>query len=231
MVKRLLFSLLFIGMLASPAGAQSQPYYGSVLENLAHRLVTYEYSVDPAGSTDAGLHTADSRLADFSPAARLNYLQRLHDFRDELARLVPPAGASAHDQVNYLLLRANIEGAWWTETVLKPNERNPSVYEGECSNGIFSLIKKPFAPVNVRVRDAIGRLHDCRRVLDEGKANLTDAVREFGKVASEDIASGDALFTTSLDAMAQNASPNLKTATEKRPNRRPYCLARLQAVG
>ncbi|MBV9148636.1 MAG: DUF885 domain-containing protein [Candidatus Eremiobacteraeota bacterium] len=210
MAKRLLFSLLLIAMAGTSAGAQTQPYYGSVLENLAHRLITYEYSVDPAGSTDAGLHTADNKLADFSPAAEHDYLQKLHDFRDELAKLVPPASASAHDQVNYLLLRANIEGAWWTETVLKPNERNPSVYEGECSNGIFSLLKKPFAPVSVRVRDAIGRLHECRRVLDQGKANLTDTVREFGKVASEDIASGDALFTTSLDALAQTASPALK---------------------
>ncbi|MBV8726688.1 MAG: DUF885 family protein, partial [Candidatus Eremiobacteraeota bacterium] len=211
MGKPLVLSLLLIGLGGGvSAGAQSQPYYGSVLENLAHRLTTYEYSIDPAGSTDAGLHTADNKLADFSPSARHDYLQRLHDFRDELARLVPPADASPHDQVNYLLLRANIEGAWWTETVLRPNERNPSVYEGECGNGIFSLIKKPFASVEVRVRDAIGRLHACRGVLEQGKANLTDAVREFGKVASEDIASGDALYTTSLNSLAATASARTK---------------------
>ncbi|MBV8363645.1 MAG: hypothetical protein JO193_03695, partial [Candidatus Eremiobacteraeota bacterium] len=158
MVKRLLLSLILLGLVASAATAQSQPYYGNQLEDFARRLTTYEFSLDPVGSTDAGLHTADNKLGDFSPSARQDYLQRLHEFRDELTRLVPPADASVHDQVNYLLMRANIEGAWWTETVLKPNERNPSVYEGECSNGIFSLLKKPFAPVEVRVRDAIGRL-------------------------------------------------------------------------
>ncbi|MBV8689766.1 MAG: DUF885 family protein, partial [Candidatus Eremiobacteraeota bacterium] len=210
MAKRLLFSLLFLGLVKSVASAQSQPYYGSQLENFAHRLITYEFSVDPGSSTDAGLHTADNKLADYSPDARRDYRQRLHEFRDELARLVPPPGASEHDQVNYLLLRANIEGAWWSETVLKPNERNPSVYEGECSNGIFSLIKKPFASVEVRLRDAIGRLGACRGVLNQGKANLTDPVREFGKVASEDIASGDALYTTSLDALAATASARTK---------------------
>ncbi|MBV9971835.1 MAG: DUF885 domain-containing protein [Candidatus Eremiobacteraeota bacterium] len=210
MVKRLLLSLILLGLVASAATAQSQPYYGNQLEDFARRLTTYEFSLDPVGSTDAGLHTADNRLGDFSPSARQDYLQRLHEFRDELARLVPPADASPHDQVNYLLMRANIEGAWWTETVLKPNERNPSVYEGECSNGIFSLLKKPFAPVEVRVRDAIGRLRACRGVLEQGKANLTDAVREFGKVASEDIASGDALYTSSLDALAAPASARTK---------------------
>ena len=210
MVKRLLLSLILLGLVASAATAQSQPYYGNQLEDFARRLTTYEFSLDPVGSTDAGLHTADNKLGDFSPSARQDYLQRLHEFRDELTRLVPPADASPHDQVNYLLMRANIEGAWWTETVLKPNERNPSVYEGECSNGIFSLLKKPFAPVEVRVRDAIGRLRACRGVLEQGKANLTDAVREFGKVASEDIASGDALYTSSLDALAAPASARTK---------------------
>ncbi|MBV9402876.1 MAG: DUF885 domain-containing protein [Candidatus Eremiobacteraeota bacterium] len=210
MVKRLLLSLILLGLVASAATAQSQPYYGNQLEDFARRLTTYEFSLDPVGSTDAGLHTADNKLGDFSPSARQDYLQRLHEFRDELTRLVPPADASVHDQVNYLLMRANIEGAWWTETVLKPNERNPSVYEGECSNGIFSLLKKPFAPVEVRVRDAIGRLRACRGVLEQGKANLTDAVREFGKVASEDIASGDALYTSSLDALAAPASARTK---------------------
>jgi len=210
MVRQLGFSLVTVVFACAAAGAQSQPYYGSELENFAHRLVTYEYSVDPVGSTDASLHTADDKLADFSPSARLDYMQRLRDFRNELARLAPPGDAPVHDQVNYLLLRANVEGSWWTEVYLQPDERNPSVYEGECSNGIFSLLKKSFAPVETRTKDAIGRLRACRAVLEQGKKNLTGAVREFGQVASEDIASGDALYTTSLNAMAERASPNTK---------------------
>lgn len=212
-LRRALCIALFLAVSCPiPAGAQSssQPYYGSLLEEFAHRLIKYEYDISPAGATDAGLHTADDKLADYSPAADLDYMQHLRDYRAELVKLVPPSDASVHDQVNYLLLRSNLEGAWWTEVYLKPNQRNPSVYEGECSNGIFSLIKKPFASAEVRIKDAIGRLRACRGVLEDGKKNLTDPVREFGQVASEDIASGDALFTTSLDAVAVNVSPATK---------------------
>ncbi len=203
----LLAALIFLIGAPGAARAQSQRYYGRLLADFARRFTAYQFSVDPVGATDAGLHTGDDRLPTFAPSALLDYLQHLREYRTELARLVPPADASPHDQIDYLLLRANLEGAWWNETYLKAEQRNPSLYEGTCSNGIFSLIKKRFAADDVRVKDAIGRLRQCRRVLEEGKSNLTDAVREFGQVASEDIASGDALFTTSLDAVAAGASP------------------------
>ncbi|GAC1498487.1 MAG: DUF885 domain-containing protein [Vulcanimicrobiaceae bacterium] len=203
----LLAALIFVLDAPSAARAQSQPYYSRLLTDFARRFTAYQFGVDPVGATDAGLHTADDRLPTFAPSALLDHLQHLREYRSELARLAPPADASPHDQIDYLLLRANLEGAWWNEAYLKAEQRNPSLYEGTCSNGIFSLIKKRFASDDVRVKDAIGRLRECRRVLDEGKSNLTDAVREFGQVASEDIASGDALFTTSLDALAAGASP------------------------
>ena len=185
--------------------AASPPWYSSALEDLERRYVAYQYQNDPAGATDAGLHTADDKLADFTPAARQEYLERLRGFRAELVKLAPGPDVSVHDRVDYLLVRANMEGDWWHITQVRAVERNPSIYEGECSNGIFSLIKKPFAPVDVRLKDAIGRLRACPGVLKTGENNLTDVVREFAQVASDDIASGDALYTTSLDALAQQA--------------------------
>jgi hypothetical protein len=86
-------------------------------------------------------------------------------------------------------------------------QRNPSIYEGECSNGIFSIIKRQYASDEIRTRDAIARLQACPRVLDQGRANLTQTVREFAQIASEDIRDGDSLYTTSLDELAKDTSP------------------------
>ena len=208
--RRAIFLALFLVASTASAQAQTPPYYGRLLEEFAHNFVQYEFSIDPVGATDAGLHTADTKLDDFSPAADLAYQQRLRDFRNELVKLVPQSDASPHDQVNYLLLRSQIEGAWFSEFVLKANQRNPTVYEGLCSEGIFSLIKKPFASEDVRLQDAIARMHACRTVLAQGKANLTDPVREFAQVASQDIAQGDGLYTTSLNVLAEHASPARK---------------------
>ena len=63
-------------------------------------------------------------------------------------------------------------------------------------------MKKSFAPNVVRARDVTLRLRACRGVLRAAKANLTDVVREFAVVASQDVAGGDALYTESLAALA-----------------------------
>ncbi len=137
---------------------------------------------------------------------------RLRAYRDQLAALLPPAGASAHDRVDYLLVRADLEGDWWSRTVLRSLQRNPSVYEGECSNGIFSIVNRQYASDEVRVRAAIARLRACPHVLDQGQANLTQTVREFAQIASEDIRDGDSLYTTTLTEAARDTSPETQRA-------------------
>lgn len=195
---------------ATPICASAAGSYAQKLTSLAQRYQAEGFIEYPTSATDAGVHRYDGKLEDFSAAAQIESFKKLEGFRNELAALVPPSGASIHDRVDYLLLRADIEGDWWQRTYLRALSRNPTVYEGECTNGIFSLVKKPFASSEVRTKDAISRLRACRRVLDEGKTNLTDVVREFAQIASEDIGSGDSLYTTSLDVVAQNASPATK---------------------
>ena len=175
------------------------------LQALAHRYYAFAQSANPVGETDSGLHAADGKLADFSPAAQAHYARQLRAFRDELASLAP-GGSSVHDRVDYLLVRADMEGDWWTRTYLKSLQRDPTIYESECSNGIFSLLKKKFADNTVRAADATARLQACPAVLKQGEANLTDPVREFGVVASQDIAQGDALYTTSLQSLTTGIS-------------------------
>ncbi|MDQ2679742.1 MAG: DUF885 domain-containing protein [Candidatus Eremiobacteraeota bacterium] len=190
--------------------ASASDVYAAKLVNLAKRYQTDGFREYPTSATDAGIHIYDNRLEDFSAASQGQSYRKLRSFRNELAGLLPPVGASTHDRVDYLLLRSNIENDWWQRTYLKPLSRNPSVYEGECSNGIFSLLKKSFASDETRSRDAIARLRACRNVLAQGKANLTDVVREFAQIASEDIGSGDSLYASSLDALAEHAQPTTR---------------------
>jgi uncharacterized protein (DUF885 family) len=203
-----LAACLLLGV-TSPAPTVSD--YDAKLQALDRRYTDWSLASSPSAATDAGIHVYDSKLADFSPQAQTAQLNQLRAFRNELAALLPTANASRHDVVDYLLVRSDLEGDWWNRTVLQPLERNPSVYEGECSNGIFSLVKKPFASDEVRVRAAIARLRACPRVLEEGKANLSDTVREFAQAAYEDVANGDALYTTSLDALTHDVSPQTRT--------------------
>jgi uncharacterized protein (DUF885 family) len=205
-----LFALIFIGLPASAAAPVSD--YDSQLIALARRYQAESFAQSPSSATDAGIHTYDTELAAYSAQAQAQQFAKLLAFRKDLVALQPPQGASAHDRVDYLLVRSSLEGDWWQRTVLRGLQRNPTVYEGECANGIFSLIKKPFASANVRLHDAIARMRACPRVLAEGKANLTDTVREFAQIAVEDIDGGDSLYTASLDSLAAGESRADRTA-------------------
>jgi uncharacterized protein (DUF885 family) len=193
-------------------GATPPSDYQQRLVNLERRYTFWSYEQNPASATDAGIHAYDDRLADYSPATQAAQMRELRAFRNALAALQPPADASPHARVDYLLIRSNLEGDWWARTVLRGLQRNPSIYEGECSNGIFSIVKREYASDETRIRAAIARLRACPRVLDEGRANLTDTVREFAQIASEDIRDGDSLYTTTLDELAHDASPATRQA-------------------
>ncbi len=189
--------------LAIVAGASPAPAAPSVaarLQDLAHRYYAATFDADPVGADSAGIHRGMDRLPDVSPEAAAAYLQRLRGFRDELATLAP-GGTTVHERVDYLLLRADMEGDWWQRVWLRDAAHNPSTYEGICSNGIFALLKKPFASNLKLARAATARLRACRTVLAQSKRALTAPVREFGVVASQDIADGDALYTKSLRAL------------------------------
>ncbi|MDQ2992539.1 MAG: DUF885 domain-containing protein [Candidatus Eremiobacteraeota bacterium] len=185
--------------------------YEAKLVALAQRMTDDGFRENPTYATDSGIHLYDDKLADYSTHAQAASFATLRKFRNVLAALQPPASASVHEKVDYLLLRANIESSWWQTTVLRSVQRNPTVYEGECTNGIFSLIKKKFTSDEVRLRDAIARMNACSHVLADGKTNLTETVPEFAQIASEDIAYGDALYTSSLDTLAAGATPKTRT--------------------
>ncbi|MGC1380503.1 MAG: DUF885 domain-containing protein [Candidatus Baltobacteraceae bacterium] len=191
----------------SAGAAPPQSPYQSKLVDLERSYTLWSFQQYPTSATDAGIHTYDSRLADYSAQTQAAQMAKLRAFRRQLIALTPPPGASAHERVDYLLIRSNLEGDWWGRAILRSLQRNPTVYEEECTNGIFSIVKRRYADDETRIRAAIARLRACPGVLAQGRANLTQPVREFAQIASEDIRDGDALFTTTLDEIARDVSP------------------------
>ena len=212
-VRRVLFATLGVALLvtALPLRPLAASDYEAKLVDLYRRYTYWSFRESPTYATDSGVHDYDALLADFSPQTQTAQMQQLRGFRNELAALQPAADATPHERVDYLLVRSDLEGDWWNRTVLLPLQRNPTVYEGECANGIFSIVKRQYAADSVRVRDAIGRLRACSRVLDQGRTNLTDVVAEFAQIASDDIRDGDSLYTTTLDGIATKLSAQQRT--------------------
>ena len=49
-----------------------------------------------------------------------------------------------NDRIDWILFRAQLENVDFGDRVLKFEHTNPQVYIGECTNAIFSLLKKEY---------------------------------------------------------------------------------------
>ena len=177
------------------------------LRALAHEYYTWRDSVYPVGSSDQGRHTWDDRLTDYRPAAYRARRQRVAALLDHV-RAINTAGWSKDDRVDWLLFRSELAGADFFGRANDPEASDPQLYSNEVANGIFSLLKKDYAPHTTRARAATLRLRQVPALLTAARANLTRPVRLYAQFAIDGARGGDDLYLTSLMTLADSLPAN-----------------------
>ncbi len=187
--------------------AHAQPNASpSALRRVAEDYYNWRNQQYPVFSSDAGLHTWDHKLTDYSPAA-------LAARRAHVVRLLSQLNSmrtskwSKEDQIDWLLFRAQLELPVFFDRVMDFEHRDPQVYVNECSNGIFSLLKKEYDTPRNRALSATARLKAMPAVLEQGKRNLTRPVKLYAQLAIDSARSIDSLFKDSMmSALAKDLS-------------------------
>jgi uncharacterized protein (DUF885 family) len=176
------------------------------LQRLAADYYSWRNQNYPVASSDAGLHTWDNKLTDYSLSAVL--MRRLH-VKEVLGKLraMPTANWSKDDHIDWLLFRSQLDGIDFFNRVIDFEETDPQTYVNECSNGIFSLLKKEYDTPRNRALAATTRLKQMPFLIEQGKGNLTKPVRLYAQLAIDSARSIDSLFTDSLMTLAKDLSP------------------------
>ncbi|HYV68309.1 MAG TPA: DUF885 domain-containing protein [Myxococcales bacterium] len=172
------------------------------LRALASSYYAWRDSAYPVASSEQGKHTWDDRLTDYRmPAVR----ERRRHVEDLLARVkkVPSGGWSKDDRIDKILFEAQLEYDAFFPRVMRPLESNPQVYVNEASSGIFSLLKKDYAPNNRRAAAATSRLLAVPGMLQVGRKNLTRPIKLYAQLAVAAARQGDELYTKSLMTLAE----------------------------
>jgi uncharacterized protein (DUF885 family) len=184
------------------------------LRQTANDYYRWRNEQDPVASSDRGLHTWDDRLADYSSGALAARRARVSTLIDEVRRL-DDAGWSKDGKVDRLLFLSQLEAADFFDRVLEAPETNPGTYVGECSNAIFSLLKKEYDVPRKRALSATARLRAMPALLAQGKERLTRPVRLYARLAIESARAMDGLFGPSLMTLAEGLSPTERRALEQ----------------
>jgi len=203
-----LLPVVFVAALSGSARPRSEAPTASPadMRGLAHDYYTWRDSAYPVGSSDQGRHTWDDRLTDYRPTA---YRARRERVRTLLARIAAmnTRGWSKDDRVDWLLFRAELSGADFFGRASQSEESDPQVYSGEVANGVFSLLKKDYAPHNTRARAATARLRQVPALLATARTNLVRPVRLYAQFAIDGARGGDDLYLTSLMTLADSLPP------------------------
>jgi uncharacterized protein (DUF885 family) len=178
----------------------------SDLRSLADDYYNWRNQNYPVSSSDAGLHTWDNKLTDYSLASLLGRRLRVKEVLDKV-RAMQTANWSKDDRIDWLLFRAELEGVAFFDRVIDFEETDPQTYVNECSNAIFSLLKKDYDTPRNRALAATARLKQMPFVIELGKQNLNKPVRLYAQLAIDSARSSDSLFNDSLMTLATDLSP------------------------
>ncbi len=196
-------SLVAIAAISWTLSASADP---AELRKLAHEYYQWRDAALPTQTSALGDHRYDDRLTDYSPAA-VNARQT--HVRELLARVkgMSTEGWSRDDRVDAILFQAQLEGADFFGRTLDVTAKDPQTYVGECSNAIFTLLQKDYAPHRTRALAATARLEQMPAMLRTGRSNLTKPVKLYAQLAIQAARGGDDLYQSSLMTLADELSP------------------------
>jgi uncharacterized protein (DUF885 family) len=205
LVSFLLIAIALVSFSFSSAHAQ-EPKTPADLQRLAADYYNWRNQNYPVASSDAGLHTWDNKLTDYALSAVLMRRLQVKEVLGKV-RAMQTANWSKDDRIDWLLFRAQLDSIDFFNRVIDFEGSDPQVYVNECSNGIFSLLKKEYDTPRNRALAATARLKQMPFVIEQGKGNLNKPVQLYAKLAIDSARSIDSLFTDSLMTLANDLSP------------------------
>src|ERR1044071_1884359 len=153
-------------------------------QKIAHDYIEQYLRANPEDATELGDHRFDSQLTDYSPQARAKDLAAQKDFRDKL-NAIDGSQLTGANNVDFRILKENIDYQIFRAEELKEPEWNPLVYMQSLANSLYLLVARDFAPPEQRIPNLRRRLEEIPRVIAQAKANLQHPPRVHTETAIE----------------------------------------------
>jgi len=136
----------------------------------------------PSWATNQGVHAYDQKLEGTSREAIQRRLQRARTARDA-ARALEPGHLSPWRRLDRESFVGRMGAIELDLETTRSWERNPGWYSNVLSSGIFSIVKRDYAPADTRMEAVNARLAEARRVFADARANLKNPPKIHTEVA------------------------------------------------
>src|SRR6266581_1303641 len=177
-------------------------------QKIAHDYVEQYLRANPEQATELGDHRFDGELTDYSAEARAKGLATQKEFRDKL-NAFDGSQLTGANNVDFRILKENIDYKIFQAEELKQAEWNPLVYMQSLANSLYLLVARDFAPAEKRIRNLRQRMEKIPDVIAQAQANLQHPPRVHTETAIEQTQGAINLVRNGLEPLL-NQAPQLK---------------------
>jgi uncharacterized protein (DUF885 family) len=188
------------GCQSAPAPETPVPGSGdAAFSTLATFILKAHYLRHPSAATDLGIHLYDAVLDDVSQQAIADETGELSSFRAKLEE-IDPATLTLSRQLDREQLIHAMDAGILRNSRIRPWSQDPDFYSSGITNAAYVIMKRAYAPGDVRLRALVAREQRMPAFLDEGRKNLTSPVKVFTEIAIDQIDGNISFFRNDVPA-------------------------------
>jgi uncharacterized protein (DUF885 family) len=181
-------------------------------------IATFE-AFYPVQASRVGLHSFDSRLADYSRKSVKSLVSKLKDHYKTL-RSYKETSLDDRQRINHRLIASSLDMALLDLDKIKWHKRLPHMYVDEAVNGLRTLMTSQHRPLTERVYPLLDRMKAVPGVLETARENITSAPNVHIQAARERVKAALDVFAATaaelMNALPEKADDILKVSTRAR---------------
>ena len=162
------------GAAKTPAAAVRSPKADAAFKGLSERFIASALRLSPVEATALGVHSYDGLLPDVTAAGRGTRVADWSAILFELAR-INPALLSRQNQVDYRILKNELQYRVFANDQLQEWAWNPQIYNDAAGGALYTLAARDFAPWDVRLKAATARMEAIPGLLRASRSELVPA--------------------------------------------------------
>ncbi|MFO1514700.1 MAG: DUF885 domain-containing protein [Verrucomicrobiota bacterium] len=205
---------VLVALLAGFACASAQSSEDARLETFFRQQLDTTLRQRPVDATGLGDHRYDNLMDDISKEARAGWLKQARSTLKELPKQVDYKKLSRAGQVDYEILKQDLEREIWLTENFHPFEEDPRVYGRYISDSVYQLLTQSTLPAETNIANCIARMKEIPRVIATAKQTLTRPPKQHLETAIRQNRGAIGFYETELFELAGKTPqlPQLKAA-------------------
>ena len=169
----------------------------ATFDRIAASYIDIYTALNPVAATALGDHAHDAELPKIGPEARQTEAIMYRELLGALGQ-IDPERLSRDNQVDYAMLKNELEYALWKLEVQRSWAKYPRSYTDTASSALYSLIARDFAPWPQRFENIVARMEKIPAYLAASRAQVDPAL--VPKIEAETMSRQNAGILEIVDA-------------------------------